>query len=118
MKILANENIPAEVVKKLKNKGFDVERVDNIKIGMTDDEVIKFASKQGFIILSYDKDFGEKVFRSQQSVKGVILLRIRPLSSSFIFQRLSDLFAEFPEIDGKFIVIEENRIRVKEIHIK
>ena len=50
MKLLANENIPLELVKELRDSGYDILRVDEVKKGMKDNEVLdlSFKEKKGF----------------------------------------------------------------------
>lgn len=115
MKFLANENIPWDVVKELRNKGYEIMRVDEVQKGMNDAEVLKLSFEQDRILITFDKDFGEKVFRSKASTKGIILLRFSPESIAFIIKRITCLLENFPDLKNKFIVVEEDRIRIKDV---
>ncbi len=47
--------------------------------GISDDEVIPVADDQGRVLLTFDKDFGELVFRrSLSAAGGVALFRMTP----------------------------------------
>jgi len=72
MKFLANENIPFELIDDLRKSGYDILRVDEVKKGMRDHEVL-------------DKD------------------------------RILLIFEQIKDLEGKFIVLEENILRVREI---
>lgn len=115
MKFLANENIPWNVVKELQNKGYEITRVDEFQKGMSDTEVLKLSVEQDRILLTFDKDFGEKVFRSKTTAKGIILLRFSSRSIAFIIQRITHLLEKFPDLEDNFIVVEEDKIRIREI---
>ena len=44
--------------------------------GMHDDEIIKKAANEDWILVTNDKDFGEEVYRQQRPHRGVVLLRL------------------------------------------
>lgn len=97
MKFLANENVPLSVCKRLRKKDIDIVSMAEIELKATDEEVMAQALEQGRAIVTFDKDFGELVFKSKASVPGIILLRFSPRSPNIILKRLSELFAD-PEI--------------------
>lgn len=115
MKLLANENIPLKVVEELKKEGFNIVRIDEIQKGMVDEEVVRYAFTHNRILLTFDKDFGEIVFNSKERSKGVILLRFQPQSPDIIIRRVLSLLRSSIELENKFVVIEIEKIRVKEI---
>lgn len=71
MKFLANENIPVELVNELRKLGYDILKVDEIKKGMKDREVIEFSHKEERILITFDKDFGELVVKEKRLKKEV-----------------------------------------------
>ncbi|MCD6521336.1 DUF5615 family PIN-like protein [Candidatus Calescamantes bacterium] len=115
MKLLADENIPLEICEKLCQEGIDVKSITLTRKGAKDKEIIALAEKEERIILTFDKDFGELVFRKGKKVKGIILLRFPPCSNDFIFNKIKNLLnMKEIEIEGKFLVVEEERVRVRE----
>lgn len=90
MKLLANENFPQSSVKILKDAGYDVVSVGEEFAGILDREVIDFANKEHRIILTFDRDYGELIFKQgYRPSAGVIYLRWE------IFQ---------PEEPGKYLI--------------
>jgi len=90
MKLLANENFPQSSVKILKEAGYDIVSVGDEFAGILDSEVIDFANKEHRIILTFDRDYGELIFkRGYRPSAGVIYLRWE------IFQ---------PEEPGKYLI--------------
>ena len=59
MKFLADECCDRDLVGALRNAGYDVLYVLELKPGATDDEVLALAFDQRRILLTEDKDFGE-----------------------------------------------------------
>jgi len=115
MKFLANENMPMEVITQLKEKGYDLIRVDDVKKGMSDSAVLTLSIKENKILITFDKDFGEKVFRNGKSAKGILLLRFVPKSVDLISKRILSFLEKSHELENKFIVLEEDRVRIRDI---
>ena len=76
MRLLANENIPEQVIAALRKAGHDIVWIRLLCPGATDSEVIIRALKERRIILTFDKDFGELAFRHRRVAPGIILLRL------------------------------------------
>jgi predicted nuclease of predicted toxin-antitoxin system len=77
-------------VKVLKDAGYDIVSVGEEFAGILDSEVLDFATKEHRIILIFDRDYGELIFkRGYRPSAGVIYLR------SEIFQ---------PEEPGKYLI--------------
>jgi predicted nuclease of predicted toxin-antitoxin system len=116
LKLLADENIPSSVCARLVREGFDIVSVAETHCGAKDEEVIRKAKEEERILLTFDKDFSELVFKEKISSKGVILLRFPPKSADFIFEKLKDLFSRKEiEFENNFLVVEEDRVRIRKI---
>ena len=77
MKLLANENFPLKSIRFLQSKGFDIIGIGIDFSGYTDDEVMKLAIREKRIILTFDRDYGELIFKyNYRPEKGVIYLRL------------------------------------------
>ncbi len=63
MKLLANEIFPLASVKYLIGKGFDVVAIGIDFAGYEDTEVMDLAQKEQRIILTFDRDYGELIFK-------------------------------------------------------
>ena len=77
MRLLANENFPADAVDALREVGHDVVWIRTDAPDSTDDLILQRAQAEGRILLTFDKDFGELAFRHNlPSSSGVLLFRI------------------------------------------
>jgi len=112
VRLLANENFPGEAIDALRNAGFDVAWIRTDCPGVDDQEVIKRANEDKRIILTFDKDFGELVFRSGFAVEGIILFRISKSSPSYIAQIALNALKSRDDWGAHFSVIEDRRIRM------
>ncbi len=76
MKFLANENFPLQSTKILKDAGFDITAVGQEYSGILDSEVIGIAIREERTILTFDRDYGELIFKKgYKPTAGVIYLR-------------------------------------------
>ncbi|MEO8769829.1 MAG: DUF5615 family PIN-like protein [Ferruginibacter sp.] len=90
MKILANENFPYTSIYYLKEKGYDVLSIGMDNPGIKDSEIMSIAIKEERTIVTFDRDYGELIFRhNYKPEKGVIYLRLdeyEPHEPGFIIE--------------------------------
>ena len=116
MRILANENFPLEAVESLRAQGHDVAWVRIEAPGSSDLEVIERAENENRLILTFDKDFGELIFRlGKAASNGVILFRIRTPSAEYIAKTAVAALDSRTDWEGHFSVVEDDRIRMTPI---
>ena len=77
MKFLADENIPLLMVRQLEEKGYDIKYISTGNAGIPDEEVLDLANKEDRILVTFDSDFGDLIFKKRKTIKtGVIFLRL------------------------------------------
>lgn len=81
MNILADKNIDGPLVRWLREQGHDAIWVAEKGPGTEDPEVLTAATARDRILLTFDRDFGDLVFRQNQTAAGVVLLRLRTRSA-------------------------------------
>jgi predicted nuclease of predicted toxin-antitoxin system len=114
MKILADENIEQEFIEALREADFEVISVRESYIGSADDEILQTAVNEKAIIMTYDTDFGELVFRFGLESNGVILLRLHGLSLTEKTENtIAVLRDHADELENAFTVISENSVRIR-----
>jgi predicted nuclease of predicted toxin-antitoxin system len=112
-KFLANENVPTEAVQAARQQGHDLESVGELEPGASDDVVLERARTSGRVLVTFDKDFGNLVFRGgQRTSHGVVLLRPRLRSPDYLTRFLLDVLAQQAHWEGHFSVAQEGRLRV------
>ena len=112
MRFLVDECTGPVAARWLREQGHEVFSVFEQARGMDDDDVIQKAFKEDWILITSDKDFGEKVFRNQRQHKGVVLLRLddeRAASKINTIKRLLDDYAD--RLVGAFTVVTETQVR-------
>ena len=63
MKTLADESVEKHVVQRLRRDGHNVRYIAEMSPGILDEEVLALAGDADTILLTADKDFGERIFR-------------------------------------------------------
>lgn len=113
MKLLANENFPLQSVRILKNAGFDILSIGLDYSGILDSEVIDIANNEQRTILTFDRDYGELIFKKgYQPPNGVIYLRWDDFQPDEPGSYLIELFkSDDIQFDGMLTVISETNIR-------
>lgn len=116
MKLLADENMDVAIVERLRLDGHQVWYVVEMEPGIADDEVLTLANREGAILITADKDFGELVFRLRYLATGIILIRLAGLSISAKSDILSMTIQEHEsELLSAFTVVSPTSIRIRKL---
>lgn len=116
MKFLANENIPQAAIELLREEGFDVASVSEISPSIKDEAVILLASMENRIIITFDRDYGELIFKHNlKHSAGVIYFRIQNFQPVEPAEILINLLKTDLNFEGFFTVISETNIRQRKL---
>jgi predicted nuclease of predicted toxin-antitoxin system len=70
------------------------------------------ANKQNRVLLTFDSDFGELIFRQKLNAQGVILLKFTPKSTQHVVDTILNVLKTQAKIEGNFLIVKEKKIRV------
>jgi predicted nuclease of predicted toxin-antitoxin system len=113
MKFIVDENAGPNVAKWLVANGFEAFSVYDETPGISDEEILKKAFDEGFIVITSDKDFGELVFRDNLPHKGIVLMRLVNESAPNKIRVLQSLLEQLPkQLPDKFVVLTESGVRI------
>jgi predicted nuclease of predicted toxin-antitoxin system len=116
VRFLADENIPRAVVSALVEQGHDVAAIGDIDRGAGDAQIIARAEREGRVLLTFDKDFGEFAFRTTLSPScGIVLLRFVPRDPDDAVSVVLAALAMRADWRGRFAVVERDRLRVRRL---
>lgn len=115
MRFLANENFPRASIILLRNEKHDVFSVAESCSGAKDEDVLSLAHLERHIILTFDQDYGEIIFRRQKThSSGIVLFRINPAYPEEPAHLLLDLLkVEGLMLETKFSVLDRQQIRIR-----
>ncbi len=112
-KLLADENVPGEVVEAARQAGHDLAWIAEFAPGADDPSVLASALAERRVLLTFDKDFGEMAFRQGKDAScGVILLRPRLDEPEYVVRFALAVLAQHDQWAGRFSVAQEGKLRV------
>ena len=112
MRFLIDENTGVVVARWLRSQGYEVFSVYEEARGTNDDEILQKAFDENWILITSDKDFGEKVYREMRSHRGIILLRLENERSANKINTLQKLLENYSEqLSNSFVVVTEKQVR-------
>jgi predicted nuclease of predicted toxin-antitoxin system len=96
----------------LRRQGHEVFSVYDEARGMDDDDIIQKALTENWILMTNDKDFGEKIYRERRPHKGVVLLRLEDERAHMKIQILKRLLESYIDrLPDQFVVVTERTVR-------
>jgi predicted nuclease of predicted toxin-antitoxin system len=112
MRFLVDESTGPAVAEWLRQKGHEVFSVYDKARGMADEDIIQKAFMDNWILMTNDKNFGEKGYREKHPHRGIVLLRLedeRAFVKIEIIGRLLENYAD--KLSGQFVVVTESSVR-------
>ncbi|MBV8255631.1 MAG: DUF5615 family PIN-like protein [Chitinophaga sp.] len=113
--ILADENIHSFIVKFLREHGFEVVSVTELKKGIKDIEVIEWALQNDYLLLTEDKDFGEWVFAHHIKNLSVLFLRYDYHEYKEIAHSLVYMLQTQELMRPVFVTLTPKKIRIRQL---
>lgn len=112
---LANENFPAGIAQWLLVRGDNGDNVVHASqemAGKPDPVILQTALAQDRILLTFDQDFGELVFRHKHPpAPGIVLFRLHQLSPAEMLSQLESFFKGNPILRSYFTVVSPGHFR-------
>jgi predicted nuclease of predicted toxin-antitoxin system len=113
MRFLADENLSGTSIRLLREAALDVEAVGEISPSAVDEWVLAHARENGQILITFDRDFGELVYRRGAAhPPGIIYLRIPVVDPGSAARAVLDLL-RIPGLvlEGWFTVVDLDKVR-------
>ena len=113
MRFLIDECTGPAVARWLREAGHDVFSVYDDARGLDDDSILALAVSENRILITNDKDFGEKVYRDGVSHQGIVLLRLqdeRPATKITVLRQLLENHSD--QLAGSYVVATEKVVRL------
>ncbi len=119
MQILADENIPRVVVDGLRNEGYNLHWIAEAMPGASDEEVLAVAMEQERTLLTFDKDFGNLVFKTKLPAgSGIILYRGEMDTPTELAKTICNIISSRSDWIGHFSVIDGKRIGMTKLPLQ
>ena len=121
MKFLIDIGLSPKTVKFLQSSGHRAFRANELGMARSKDkEILEYAASNDMTVITADLDFGDILAHTKYKKPSVIIFRLKNPSPECIN---SLLFSALPSIKnllekGSIVIIEDYRIRVRELPIK
>lgn len=112
MRFIVDECTGPKVARWLHEQGHEVFSVYDEARGMEDDLIIEKAATEAWVLITNDKDFGEKIHKERRPHRGVVFLRLedeRVGNKIETLRRLLETYAD--RLTDNFVVVTESRVR-------
>lgn len=112
MRFVVDECTGPAVARWLLGQSHEVYSVYDEARGMADDTILDKAYSEHWILITNDKDFGEKVYRERRPHHGVVFLRLqdeRAASKIDAIEKLLDRYEA--QLADAFVVVTETQVR-------
>ena len=113
MRLVPDENWPLPSIRRLRQSGHDVLAILEEARGAHDSCILSLSTREDRVLLTFDRDFGELVFRQgQPAPAGVVYFRLDPVTPEEPADLLLTILAGGMVIlSGKFTVVDRRHIR-------
>ena len=117
MRFLANETFPRASIRRLREAGYEVEAVQEKEPGAKDPAVLDYAARENLVLLTFDRDYGELIYRRHMpSPRGVLYLRLIPLTPEDPAEVILDLLQVIRlKLEDRYTVAERHQIRQRSL---
>ena len=117
MRFLANENFPLPSIKLIREAGYEVKSISQDTPGISDEEVLEQAVREKLIILTFDRDYGELIFKyKRKTPPAIIYFRTKGTSPKSAGETFLHIICDNTlSLYGFFTVIEDTGIRQRKI---
>ena len=116
IKIIIDMNLPPSLVSILENEGWEALHWSSIgDPGATDSEIMRYAKKGGYIVLTHDLDFGAILAATGWKTPSVIQIRTQDVFPESIGNMIIATIHQFLDDikKGALISVDESRSRAR-----
>jgi predicted nuclease of predicted toxin-antitoxin system len=113
-KLLANENFPLPAVRLLREAGVDIQTVLDVMPAASDEDVLAYARREQRWIVTFDRDYGDLVFRKgMPPPPAIIYLRQEAYSPEKPAELVKAILAMPEKVQGCFVVATQRNVRYR-----
>jgi predicted nuclease of predicted toxin-antitoxin system len=113
-KLLLDENFPAPAARRLSASGLDVLAIRDACPGWVDEDVLALAVTEQRWIITFDRDYGDLVFKlNLPAPPAIVLLREAHYRPDEPAEWVLSLLAQPDNYVGRFVVFTRDKVRVR-----
>jgi len=113
-RLFADENFPAPSILILREAGHDVQSVAEAAASTADQAILAMAVAQQRWIVTFDRDFGELIFRRGLAAPSCVpYFRLRHYLPETPGTMLVEFLKKHTALSGYFVVLEDDGVRMR-----
>lgn len=78
LRLLSDSQVPKPVIEEIRQAKISIEELENKMKERSDEDILEFANKKGYVLLTLDKDFWDDRKFPLHKVKGIIYVSVNP----------------------------------------
>ena len=118
MRLLLNENVSGTVIRALRQRGHDVLSAKESMRAQGDPPLLERARREGRLLVTHDKDFGELAFRSRLPAEcGIVLFRLGGRNPDSDNARVLQVLESRQDWAGHFAVVTDDQVRIRALPV-
>ena len=112
MRFLVDECAGPKLALWLADQGYEVYSIYEQARGSSDEAILRKAYGENWILITNDKDFGEKIYRERYPHHGVVFMRLQDERSANKIEVIRKLLnSHVMRLQDQFVVVTESRVR-------
>ena len=113
MRFIVDECTGPKVAQWLRDQNYEVFSVFNEMRGIDDETILQKAFRENWILITNDKDFGEKVYREHFPHHGIVFMRLSDERTKIKIEVLRLLLENYADkLPDQFVVVTETQVRI------
>lgn len=115
MRLFADHCVPTDIIRVLREMGFEVIRAYDVGLDRAEDEsIFDYARRHGAILVTVDRDFCNIVRFQITKARGVVLIELEAFSKQFVRERLEGFFSRLtPQtIRGRLAILKPSTVTI------
>ena len=120
MRFLVDMALSPKTAVFLRNLGYEAVRANEVGLARAKDaEILEYASENDMVVITADLDFGEILAYTKRNKPSVIVFRLRDPSPAHVNSLLSSILPHVEESlrRGSIVIVEDKRVRIRELPI-
>jgi len=114
LRLLVDVNAGLAIATALRDAGHDVLFAGDLDWRMPDADMLSLANREQRILLTMDTDFGELIYNSGLTHKGILLLRMPGAGRVEKIQVVEEIIHRYgDQLPGHFCVYRQGKLRVR-----
>jgi predicted nuclease of predicted toxin-antitoxin system len=114
MNFLIDESADIRLAPFLRDLGHDVKTVaHDYGQALPDAEILAVAVSERRVVITFDRDFGELIFRQGREHTGVLYFRLGEIDLAVETARLEHVLENYGDRLDRFLVVDRRSVRVK-----